>query len=88
MPHTTWVNHTESSEADGAPHRGGRGGMLGSESMGEMRSCLNEILPEFQEGSLGGGKNAAENILRYMWSLNLDLRSKTSCATCGTLTLT
>jgi hypothetical protein len=41
-----------------------------------MRSCLNEILPEFQEGSLGGGKNAAENILHYMWSLNLDLRSK------------
>jgi hypothetical protein len=44
--------------------------------MGAMRSCLNEILPEFQEGSLGGGKNAAENILHYMWSLNLDLRSK------------
>ena len=53
-----------------------------------MRSCLNEILPEFQEGSLGGGKNAAENILHYMWSLNLDLRSKTSCTTYGTLTLT
>jgi hypothetical protein len=45
---------------DGAPHRGG---MLGSESMGAMRSCLNEIMPEFQEGSLGGGKYAAENIL-------------------------
>jgi hypothetical protein len=70
---------------DGAPHRGG---MLGSESMGEMRSCLNEILPEFQEGSLGGGKNACANILHYMWSLNLDLRSKTSCTTYGTLTLT
>ena len=70
---------------DGAPHRGG---MLGSESMGAMRSCLNEILPEFQEGSLGGGKNAAENILHYMWSLNLGLRSKTSCTTCGVLTLT
>jgi hypothetical protein len=42
---------------DGAPHRGG---MLGSESMGEMRSCLNEIPPEFQEGSVGGSKNAAE----------------------------
>ena len=75
---------------DGAPHRGG---MLGSESMGAMRSCLNEILPEFQEGSLGGGKNTAEhlalhaesepwregeNILHYIWSLNLDLRSKCS----------
>jgi hypothetical protein len=56
--------------------------------MGEMRSCLNEILPELQEGSLGGGKYAAENILRYMWSLNLDLRSKTSCTTYGTSTLT
>ena len=42
---------------DGAPHRGG---MLGLESMGAMRSCLNEILREFQEGSLGGGKNTAE----------------------------
>jgi hypothetical protein len=70
---------------DGAPHRGG---MLGSESMGAMRSCLNEILREFQDGSLGGGKNTAENILHYMWSLNLDLRSKTSCTTCGVLTLT
>ena len=70
---------------DGAPHRGG---MLGSESMGAMRSCLNEILREFQEGSLGEGKNAAENILHYMWSLNLGLRSKTSCTTCGVLTLT
>jgi hypothetical protein len=48
-----------------------------------MRSCLNEILPEFQEGSLGGGKNAAENILHYMWSLNFDVRLKTSCTTCG-----
>jgi hypothetical protein len=70
---------------DGAPHRGG---MLGSESAGAMRSCLNEIMPEFPEGSLGGGKNAAENILHYMWSLNLGLRSKTSCTTCGVLTLT
>jgi hypothetical protein len=70
---------------DGVPHRGG---MLGSESMGAMRSCLNEILREFQEGSLGGGKNAAENILLYKWSLNLGLRSKTSCTTCGVLTLT
>ena len=43
---------------DGAPHRGG---MLGSGSMGAMRPCLNEILPEFQKGRLGGGKNAAEN---------------------------
>jgi hypothetical protein len=75
---------------DGAPHRGW---MLGSESMGAMRSCLNEITPEFQEGSLGGGKNAAEyralhvesepwpeveNTLHYIWSLNLDLRSKCS----------
>ena len=75
---------------DGAPHRGG---MLGSGSMGAMRSCLNEIMPEFQEGSLGGGKNTAEylalhvesepwreveNILHYIWSLNLDLRSKCS----------
>jgi hypothetical protein len=59
---------------DGAPHRGG---MLGSESIGAMRSCLIEIMPEFQEGSLGGDKNAAENILHYMWSLNLGLRSKT-----------
>jgi hypothetical protein len=56
--------------------------------MGAMRSCVNEILPEFQEGSLGGGKNAAENILRYMWSLNLDLRAETSCTTYGVLTLT
>jgi hypothetical protein len=70
---------------DGAPHRGG---MLGSESMGAMRSCLNEILREFQEGSLGEGENAAENILHYMWSLNLDLRSETSCTTCGVSTLT
>jgi hypothetical protein len=70
---------------DGAPHRGE---MLASESMGAMRSCLNEILREFQEGSLGGGKNAAENILRYMWSLNLDLRAETSCTTYGVLTLT
>jgi hypothetical protein len=53
-----------------------------------MRCCLNEILPEFQEGSLGGGKHAAENILHYMWSLDLDLRSKASCTTYGTLTLT
>jgi hypothetical protein len=45
---------------DGVPHRGG---MLGSESMGAMRSCLNEILREIQEGSLGGGKNDEENIL-------------------------
>jgi hypothetical protein len=65
---------------DGAPHRGG---MLGSESMGAMRSCLNEILREFQEGSLGEGENAAENILHYMWSLILGLRSETSCTTCG-----
>jgi hypothetical protein len=50
-------------KVDGAPHRGG---MLGSESMGAMRSCLNEILREFQEGSLGEGKNAAENFLHYM----------------------
>jgi len=56
--------------------------------MGEMRSCLNEILPEFHEGSLGGVKNAAENILHYLRSLNLDLRSKTSCTTYRTLTLT
>jgi hypothetical protein len=48
---------------DGAPHRGE---MLGSGSMGAMRSCLNEIMPEFQEGCLGGGKNAAVNILHYM----------------------
>jgi hypothetical protein len=47
-----------------------------------MRSCLNEILPEFQEGSLAGGKNTAENIL-HMWSLNLDVRSKTSCTAYG-----
>ena len=60
---------------DGAPHRGG---MLGSESLGAMRSSLNEILREFQEGSLGEGKNPAENILHYMWNLNLDLRSKCS----------
>jgi hypothetical protein len=53
-----------------------------------MRSCLNEILREFQEVSLGEGKNAAENILHYMWSLNLGLRSKTSCTTCGVSTLT
>jgi hypothetical protein len=53
-----------------------------------MRSCLNEILHEFQEGSLRGGKNAAENILHYLWSLNVDLRPKTSCTTYGTLTLT
>jgi hypothetical protein len=46
--------------------------------MGAMRPCLNEIMPEFQEGSLGGGKNAAENILHYMWSFNLGLRPKTS----------
>jgi hypothetical protein len=70
---------------DGAPHRGE---MLGSESLGAMRSSLNEILREFQEGSLGEGKNAAENILHYMWSLNLGLRSKNICTTCGVLTLT
>jgi hypothetical protein len=70
---------------DGAPHRGG---MLRSESLGAMRSSLNEILREFQEGSLGEGKNAAENFLHYMWSLNFRLRSKTSCTTCGVLTLT
>jgi hypothetical protein len=70
---------------DGAPLRGW---MLGSESMGAMRSCLNGILREFQEVSLGEGKNAAENILHYMWSLNLGLRSKTSCTTCGVSTLT
>jgi hypothetical protein len=58
---------------DGARHRGG---MLESESIGEMRSCLNEIRPEFQKGSLDVGKNAAENILHYMWSLNVDVRSK------------
>ena len=56
--------------------------------MGAMGSCLNEIMPEFQEGSLGGGKNAAEDMLHYMWSLNLGLRSKTSCTICGVLTLT
>jgi hypothetical protein len=49
---------------------------------------LNEIMPEFQEGSLGGGKNAAEDMLHYMCTLNLGLRSKTSCTTCGVLTLT
>ena len=70
---------------DGAPHRGG---MLRSESMGAMRSCLNEILREFQEGSLGEGKNGAEDMLHYMWSLKLGLRSKTCCTTCGALTLT
>jgi hypothetical protein len=53
-----------------------------------MRSCLDEVMPEFQEGSLGGGKNAAENILHYMWSLNLGLRSKAPCTTCGVSTLT
>ena len=57
---------------DGAPQPGG---MLGSGSMGAMRSYLNEILREFQEGSLGEGKNAAENILP-------------SCTRCGVLTLT
>jgi hypothetical protein len=67
---------------DGAPQRGG---MLGPKA---MRTCLNEIVPEFQEDSLGGGKNAAENVLHYMWSINLGLRSKTSCTTCGVLTLT
>jgi hypothetical protein len=41
-----------------------------------MRSCLNEIMPEFQESSLGRCKNAAENILHYMWGLNLGLRAK------------
>ena len=56
--------------------------------MGAMRSCLNEIRPEFQGDSLGVGKDAAENFLCYMWSLNLDLRSETSCTTCGVLTLT
>jgi hypothetical protein len=74
-----------SVKVDGASHRGG---MLGSGSMGAMRSCLNEILHEFQEGSLGGGKKAAENILHNTRSLNLDLRSNTSCTTCGVLTLT
>ena len=48
----------------------------------------DEILPEFQEGSLGGGKDAAENILHYMRSLNLDFRPETSCTIYGTLTLT
>jgi hypothetical protein len=70
---------------DGAPHRGG---MLGSDSMAAMRSCLNEFLREFQEGSLGEGKNTAENILHYMCILNLGLRAKTFCTTCGVLTLT
>lgn len=74
-----------SVNVDGSPHRGG---MLGAESMSAMRSCLNEILPEFQEGSRGGGKNAAEKIPHLMWDLNLDLRSKTSFTTCGVLTLT
>ena len=69
----------------GAPHPGV---MLGSESMGAMRSRLDEILPEFQAGSMRRGKNAAENILHFLWSLNLDLRPKTSCTTYGTLTLT
>jgi hypothetical protein len=70
---------------DGAPHRGG---MLGSELMGALRSCLNEILLEFQEGGLDQCTNAANNILHYMWGLNLGLRSKTSCTTYGVLTLT
>jgi hypothetical protein len=70
---------------DGAPHRGGK---LGSGSMGAMKSCLKEIRPEFEEGSLGGGKNAAENILHYTRSLYPGLRSKTSCTICGVLTLT
>lgn len=48
---------------DGAPHRGE---MLGSGSMSAMRSCLNDILREFQEGSLGEGKYAAVKILHYM----------------------
>jgi hypothetical protein len=48
----------------------------------------DEILPECQEGSLGGSKDAVENILHYMQSLNLDLRPKTSCTIYGTLTLT
>jgi hypothetical protein len=64
---------------DGSPHRGG---MLGSESMSAMRSCLNEILLEFQEDSRGGARTL-QNILHYMWSLNLDVRSKTSCTSCG-----
>ena len=55
--------------------------------MGAMRSCLNEILPEFQGGSLGGARTL-QNILHYMWSLNLGVRSKTSCTTCGVWTLT
>ena len=62
--------------------------MLGSESLGAMRSSLNEILREFQEGSLGEGKNGAEDMLHYMRSLNLDFRSETSCTIYGTLTLT
>ena len=49
--------------------------------------ACDEILPEFQEGSMRRGKNAAENILHFLWSLNLDLRPKTSCTTYGTLTL-
>jgi hypothetical protein len=48
----------------------------------------DEILLEFQEGSLGGSKYAVDNILHYMQSLKLDLRPKTSCTTYGTLTLT
>ena len=52
-----------------------------------MRSSLNEIRTEFQKGSLDGGKNAADNILHFMWDLNLDLRSKTSSTTCGVLPL-
>jgi hypothetical protein len=55
--------------------------------MGAMRSCLNEILPEFQEGRLGGGKNTAEYLALHV-GLNLGLRSKRPCTTCGVLTLT
>jgi len=50
---------------DGSPHRGG---MLGSESMSAMRSCLNEILLEFQEDSRGGGKNTAEYLALHVES--------------------
>jgi hypothetical protein len=74
-----------SVKLDGASHRGG---MLGSGSMGTMKSCMNEILPEFQESSPGLSKNAAVNILHYTRSLNLDLRSNASCTTCGVLPLT
>jgi hypothetical protein len=57
---------------------GVRGRFLGSWRPLVVVEGCEKILPEFQEGRMGGWVNAAESAPHYIWGLHLDLRSKCS----------